>query len=119
MNSFFQQRPFILGIFFLRKTWQSSHKSSNKIILFATRTRPHIILLKIHPKKNHNKLKKKSTKSKREKLNSNQASNDSATIKAFAAILRHCFATSQAQRHMLAIASVQICGAATATTRRL
>jgi len=67
MNSFFQQRPFILGIFFLRKTWQSGHKSSYKIILFATRTRPHIILLKIHPKKNHNKLKKISTKSNRER----------------------------------------------------
>ena len=55
----------------------------------------------------------------REILYSNQASDSSATIEAFAAILRHCFATSQAQRHMLAIASVQICGAATATTRRL
>jgi hypothetical protein len=55
----------------------------------------------------------------REILYSNQASDSSATIEAFAAILRHCFAAIQAKRHMLAIASVQICGAAAAATRRL
>ena len=43
-------------------------------------------------------------------MNSNQAGDKGATFAAFALVLGHGFATSDAQSHVLAVASVQING---------
>ena len=64
--------------------------------------------LKLTKKKLGKKIRKVNKIKQREILNPNQASDSSATIETFSAILRHCFAAIQAKRHVLAITAVQI-----------
>ena len=49
-------------------------------------------------------------------MNSNQASDNGATFEAFALVLGHDFATTDAEGHVLAVASVQVEGRPEAVT---